>query len=121
MRYSHPNVWKIGKHVSTDFGPVLSGREYVGVQTGSLGKSVRAKVPLRANGRIIGFVSVGLLERKVSAQLQADLPVILIPPAIGLLLGIAGGVGIDRFDGLQVIVHGRSLRFALATSGERET
>ncbi len=96
IRYSHPNAWKIGKHVSTDFGPVLSGREYVGVQTGSLGKSVRAKVPIRANGRIIGFVSVGLLERNVSAQLQADLPVILIPPAIGLLLGIAGSVLLAR-------------------------
>lgn len=96
IRYSHPNTWKIGKHVSTDFGPVLSGREYVGVQTGSLGKSVRAKVPLRSNGRIIGFVSVGLLERKVSAQLRADLPVILIPPAIGLLLGIVGSVLLAR-------------------------
>jgi two-component system CitB family sensor kinase len=96
IRYSHPNAWKIGKHVSTDFGPVLSGREYVGVQTGSLGKSVRAKVPLRANGRIIGFVSVGLLESHVSAQLRADLPVILIPPAIGLLLGIVGSVLLAR-------------------------
>ena len=96
IRYSHPNTSKIGKHVSTDFGPVLSGREYVGVQTGSLGKSVRAKVPLRAGGQIIGFVSVGLLERAVSAQLQADLPVILIPPAIGLALGIVGSVLLAR-------------------------
>jgi two-component system, CitB family, sensor kinase len=96
IRYSHPDAWKIGKHVSTDFGPILSGREYTGVQTGSLGKSVRAKVPLRDGGRIIGFVSVGLLERNVSAQLQADLPVILIPPAIGLLLGIVGSVLLAR-------------------------
>ena len=96
IRYSHPNTWKIGKRVSTDFGPVLSGREYVGVQTGSLGKSVRAKVPLRAGGQIIGFVSVGLLERAVSAKLQADLPVILIPPTIGLVLGIVGSVLLAR-------------------------
>ena len=96
IRYSHPHAWKIGKHVSTDFGPVLSGREYVGVQTGSLGKSVRAKVPIRAGGRIIGFVSVGLLESNVAAQLRADLPVILIPPAIGLLLGIVGSVLLAR-------------------------
>jgi two-component system, CitB family, sensor kinase len=96
IRYSHPVTRKVGKHVSTDFGPVLSGREYVGVQTGSLGKSVRAKVPLRSGGHIIGFVSVGLLERAVSAQLQADLPVILIPPAIGLLLGIVGSVLLAR-------------------------
>jgi two-component system CitB family sensor kinase len=96
IRYSHPHAWKIGKRVSTDFGPVASGREYIGVQTGSLGKSVRAKVPVREGGRVVGFVSVGLLERNVSAQLHADLPVILIPPLIGLLLGIVGSVLLAR-------------------------
>ncbi|MEP7224239.1 MAG: sensor histidine kinase [Actinomycetota bacterium] len=96
IRYSHPNPAKLGKRVSTDFGPILSGKTFVGVQTGSLGKSVRAKVPLYENGRIIGLVSIGLLERKVSAQLRADLPVILIPPGIGLLLGIGGSVLLAR-------------------------
>jgi two-component system CitB family sensor kinase len=96
IRYSHPNPAKLGKRVSTDFGPILSGKTFVGVQTGSLGKSVRAKVPLYENGRIIGLVSIGLLERKVSAQLRADLPVILIPPGIGLLLGIVGSVLLAR-------------------------
>jgi two-component system, CitB family, sensor kinase len=96
IRYSHPNPAKLGKRVSTDFGPILSGRTFVGVQTGSLGKSVRAKVPIYENGRIIGLVSIGLLERKVSAQLRADLPVILIPPGIGLLLGIVGSVLLAR-------------------------
>jgi two-component system CitB family sensor kinase len=96
IRYSHPDPTKLGKRVSTDFGPVLSGKTFVGVQTGSLGKSVRAKVPLYENGRIIGLVSIGLLERKVLAQLRADLPVILIPPGIGLLLGIVGSVLLAR-------------------------
>lgn len=93
IRYSHPNPAKVGKHLSTDPGPALAGRTYVGVQTGSLGKSVRAKVPLYdSERRIIGLVSVGLLERRVSAQLRTDLPVILIPPALGLLLGLLGSV-----------------------------
>jgi two-component system, CitB family, sensor kinase len=96
IRYSHPDPAKLGKRVSTDFGPVLSGKTFVGVQTGSLGKSVRAKVPIYEGGRIIGLVSIGLLERKVSAQLRADLPVILIPPGIGLLLGIVGSVLLAR-------------------------
>src|SRR6266545_1677275 len=96
IRYSHPNPAKLGKRVSTDFSPVLLGKTYVGVQTGSLGKSVRAKVPLYEHGRIIGLVSIGLLERDVSAQLRADLPVILIPPALGLLLGIVGSVLLAR-------------------------
>src|SRR4051794_27849573 len=94
IRYSHPDREKIGQPLSTDPSEVLLGREYVGVQTGSLGTSVRGKVPIRdANGRVIGLVSVGLLERNVSAQLRADLPVILIPAAIGLALGALGSGG----------------------------
>ena len=47
IRYSHPDQHKIGQRVSTDPSEALLGREYVGVQTGSLGRSMRAKVPVR--------------------------------------------------------------------------
>lgn len=91
IRYSHPDPEKIGKPTSTDPSVALSGREYVGVQTGTLGRSVRAKVPIFGpKGQVIGLVSVGVLESAVSAQLQSDLPVILIPPLVGLALGVLG-------------------------------
>jgi two-component system CitB family sensor kinase len=97
IRYSHPDRSKIGKRVSTDPSVALNGGEYVGVQTGTLGESVRAKVPLRGDGgEVIGFVSVGVLEKKVSAQLRQDLPVLLIPPAIGLALGALGSLLLAR-------------------------
>jgi two-component system CitB family sensor kinase len=97
IRYSHPDPAKIGRLISTDPSEVLSGREYVGVQTGTLGRSVRGKVPIRDDrGRIIGLVSVGILEDAVSAQLRHDLPVLLIPPAIGLLLGAIGSFLLAR-------------------------
>lgn len=97
IRYSHPDPEKIGQPVSTDPGPALAGQEYVGVQTGTLGPSVRAKVPLRdEDGRIIGLVSVGILESSVGEQLRSDLPVLLIPPAIGLALGVLGSVLLAR-------------------------
>jgi len=97
IRYSHPDPGKIGERVSTDPSVALSGREYIGSQTGTLGRSVRAKVPLRdSTGRVIGLVSVGFLERTVAARLRADLPVILIPPALGLALGIFGAVLLAR-------------------------
>lgn len=97
IRYSHPDPDKIGKLISTDPSEVLSGNEYVGVQTGTLGRSVRAKVPIRdAKGRVIGLVSVGILEDAVSAQLRHDLPVLLIPPAIGLALGAIGSFLLAR-------------------------
>jgi len=93
IRYSHPDPDKIGERVSTDPSVALSGREYIGSQTGTLGRSVRAKVPVRdRSGRVIGLVSVGFLERTLSARLRADLPVILIGPALGLGLGLLGSV-----------------------------
>jgi two-component system, CitB family, sensor kinase len=97
IRYSHPDPQKIGQPISTDPSEVLSGNEFVGVQTGSLGRSVRGKVPIRDDrGRIIGLVSVGFLESKISAQLRDDLPVLLIPPAIGLGLGVLGSFLLAR-------------------------
>src|SRR3989442_13363461 len=46
IRYSHPNTELIGQRVSTDPTPALAGQAYVGVQQGTLGRSVRAKVPI---------------------------------------------------------------------------
>ena len=97
IRYSHPDAAKILQRVSTDPSEPLSGREFVGVQTGSLGRSVRAKVPIRDDGdRIVGLVSVGILEEAVGEQLLHDLPVLLIPPALGLLLGAIGSLLLAR-------------------------
>ena len=91
IRYSHPDPAEIGQPLSTDPSVALSGKEYVGVQTGTLGRSVRGKVPVRDDsGNVIGLVSVGILESDVSEQLRDDLPVLLIPPAIGLALGVLG-------------------------------
>src|SRR5438874_10638767 len=56
IRYSHPNPKMIGKTLLYDPGenpaPVLAGKEIVATEHGSLGASVRAKVPLHSlNGR----------------------------------------------------------------------
>jgi two-component system CitB family sensor kinase len=97
IRYSHPDKSKIGKRISTDPSVALSGREFVGVQTGTLGRSMRAKVPIYdARHRVIGLVSVGVLESTVTGRLISDLPVVLIPPVIGLGLGILGSVLLAR-------------------------
>ncbi len=101
VRYSHPNPAMIGTSLLYDKGEnpasVLAGHVYVGVQSGSLGRSMRAKVPIRdASGVVIGLVSVGVLEASVSSQLAAQLPVTFIPPALGLLLGAAGAYLLAR-------------------------
>ncbi len=97
IRYSHPNHLLIGTSLLHDPGEnpsaVLAGHTFVGVQTGSLGRSMRAKVPLRdASGHIIGLVSVGVLERRVSAEMQQELATFALPPLLALLLGLAGAV-----------------------------
>jgi two-component system CitB family sensor kinase len=97
IRYSHPDRAKIGKRISTDPSIALSGKEFVGVQTGTLGRSMRAKVPVYGpRGGVIGLVSVGVLESTVSAKLASDLPVILIPPLLGLAIGVLGSVLLAR-------------------------
>ncbi|HEV2590883.1 MAG TPA: sensor histidine kinase [Gaiellaceae bacterium] len=104
IRYSHPDPAEIGKSLLHDPGEpvtaVLAGQTQVGVQTGSLGRSVRAKVPLRdAKGRIVGLVSVGVLETAVGEELVDALPSLLIPLLAVLLVGT-----------LAVLLLGRRVR-----------
>ncbi|HET9187160.1 MAG TPA: sensor histidine kinase [Acidothermaceae bacterium] len=101
IRYSHPNPAMVGTSLLHDPGEdpagVLAGHTFVGVQPGSLGRSVRAKVPLRDhNGKVIGLVSVGVLETKLSSELRANVPATLIPPLLGLALGTIGAFLLAR-------------------------
>jgi two-component system CitB family sensor kinase len=101
IRYSHPNPDLIGTSLLNDPGedpqPVLAGHTFVGVQSGSLGRSMRAKVPIRdSTGRVVGLVSVGVLEKTVSAEMRRHLPTALIPPLLGLALGVVGSILLTR-------------------------
>jgi two-component system CitB family sensor kinase len=97
IRYSHPDKSRIGHRISTDPSIALGGSEYVGVQTGTLGRSVRAKTPVYGpRGAVIGLVSVGVLESAVTAKLISNLPIVLIPPLLGLGLGVLGSVLLAR-------------------------
>jgi two-component system, CitB family, sensor kinase len=93
IRYSHPDATQIGKRVSTDPGPALRGRTVLAVQTGTLGRSARAKIPLRtADGRIVGEVSVGILESAIREQLESAVPLIALYGAIALAAGLLASV-----------------------------
>jgi two-component system, CitB family, sensor kinase len=97
IRYSHPNPDQIGKHVSTDPSEALSGREFVGTQEGTLGLSVRGKVPIaRPDGQVIGIVSVGFLVDKVDATVTQSLPLLGANVLLALALGIAGSLVLAR-------------------------
>src|SRR5437879_10779432 len=89
IRYSHPNPDQIGQRVSTDPSPALQGQAWVGIEQGTLGWSVRAKVPIfGAQGQVVGIGWVGFLE------VQVDGPVLQWMPVIGGNVGVALGLGI---------------------------
>ncbi|HEY2543773.1 MAG TPA: sensor histidine kinase [Gaiellaceae bacterium] len=101
IRMSHPNPKLIGKSLLHDPGEspsaTFAGKTFVGEQPGSLGRSMRAKVPIRnSQGRVIGLVSVGVLVKALATEFQASLPVILIPLLVALVLATIGAFLLAR-------------------------
>jgi len=97
IRYSHPNPERIGERVSTDPSTALAGQEFVGVERGTLGVSVRAKVPvLDRSGQVIGIVSLGFLEEELASDVAATLPFIAGTVLVALALGLTGSIALAR-------------------------
>jgi two-component system CitB family sensor kinase len=97
IRFTHPNPERIGEMVSTDPEPALSGGRWSGTQEGTLGVSVRGKVPIVAgDGRIVGMVSVGFLQAEVGSQLLSQLPTLAAFLAAALTLGALSSLFLAR-------------------------
>jgi two-component system CitB family sensor kinase len=95
-RYSHPNSALIGRRI-TEPVVALDGRNHLGVDHGNLGISANAKAPLRApHGRVIGEVSAGILERRVSDQLLHELPSLLLYFALAAGIGVVASIRLAR-------------------------
>jgi two-component system CitB family sensor kinase len=91
IRYSHPNPDRIGEPVSTSPDSALRGESGIFTEQGTLGTSVRGKVPIRDVDRtIIGLVSVGVLVDQVEARAADELPRVLGYTGLALLLGAFG-------------------------------
>lgn len=74
IRATHPDPEKRGGRVSTEHAGVLAGEEYIGTEAGTLGPTLRAKVPVRSgDGTVIGVVSVGILETRIAAEFEEAL------------------------------------------------
>ncbi|WP_411152999.1 ATP-binding protein [Streptomyces sp. A30] len=75
VRWSHPTPDQVGRTVSTDPGQALAGKEVMEIDSGTLGRSARGKVPLRdSDGDIVGAVSVGIAYDSVRARLIHAIP-----------------------------------------------
>lgn len=91
IRYSHPNTERIGQPVSTDPALALAGVSDWYVQTGTLGTSVRGKVPIwsTTSDRVVGIVSVGVLTGEVAETLLDRLAALLLAGAGAFAAGAA--------------------------------
>jgi two-component system, CitB family, sensor kinase len=98
IRLSHPNRDELGRHVSTDPSEALAGHEVVTRQSGTLGRSVRAKVPVLApnSNRVVGEVSVGISTAAVHHQLWTDVRAAAVLVGVALLIGVVGSVLLSR-------------------------
>ncbi|MGM7684370.1 ATP-binding protein [Cytobacillus sp. Hm23] len=97
IRYSHPIQDRIGKHMvggDNDRG-LLLGESYVSQAVGTLGPSIRGKVPIvDEDGSVIGIVSVGFLTEDVQVIIQEYKTKVIILIIIVLAIGILGAVSI---------------------------
>jgi len=88
LRLSHPTSSLIGSHVSTE-PQALDGHEHVLRETGTLGDSVRAKVPVWSSDaprRVVGEVNAGIGVNSVGDEARAAMLPLLGVGALALLL-----------------------------------
>ncbi len=97
-RLSHPSASELGKPVSTDPSAALSGAEEVNRETGTLGPSVRAKVPVLQpdSDRVAGMVSVGMSTAAIHRQLRRDLLTAGLMGVLALTVGAGASLLLGR-------------------------
>lgn len=97
VRWSHTDTGEIGKVVSTDPSEAIAGKDVMEIDSGTLGRSARGKVPLRdTSGKIIGAVSVGIAYDSVRERLLATIPGLLAYAGGALAVGALAAYLISR-------------------------
>lgn len=91
IRYSHYNPARIGGVYQGTIAPALQGRALTEIYRGTLGPSVRTVVPVVVDGRVVGIVSVGVLQTRIADLALRSLPAIVAgsAAALGIGLGLA--------------------------------
>ena len=95
IRLTHPDRSKIGHKVSTSPDEALAGRENVSHDSGTLGETVRAKVPIYSSEdgqTVVGEVSVGIFASVLDADVRREL--ILLGTVAVLALALGGVVSV---------------------------
>ena len=114
-RLTQPNPAERGRSVSTDATAVLAGETFLGTETGTIGPSLRAKVPVRAaDASVIGTASVGVLESEISGSYDEAVGGLLPWVAGSIVLGVV-------LSGLLTAALRRRVRRLEADARELET
>ncbi|WP_256030508.1 sensor histidine kinase [Leifsonia xyli] len=98
IRLAHPDPARLGSEVSTDYRAVVAGKEIVSWETGTLGESARAKVPVYGPGGVspVGEVSVGFASVSVFEQLPQLLTAVGAAALAALAIGAVASVLLRR-------------------------
>ncbi|WP_329380584.1 sensor histidine kinase [Streptomyces sp. NBC_01716] len=119
VRWSHTDTGQIGRVVSTDPSQAIAGKDVMEIDSGTLGRSARGKVPLRdGSGKIIGAVSVGIAYDSVRTRLLATIPGLLAYAGGALAVGALAAYLISRR--LQRQTHDLAFSDISALLAERE-
>ncbi|WLP88585.1 sensor histidine kinase [Gordonia sp. NB41Y] len=107
IRLAHPDPAEVGVHVSTDPSTALSGDVDITTDRGTLGESVRAKVPIFVTGSPapVGLVSVGISTAKLASDTRH---------AVGVTVSIAlAALGVGALGSLLLARRWRRLTLGL--------
>ncbi|MEV1045841.1 sensor histidine kinase [Streptomyces sp. NPDC049916] len=121
VRWSHPETDRIGEVVSTDPRDALRGRQVMEIDSGTLGRSARGKVPLYGSPgstEVVGAVSVGIEYDSVRARLLGAIPGLLAYAGTALAVGALAAYLISRR--LQRQTHDLAFSDISALLTERE-
>jgi two-component system, CitB family, sensor kinase len=97
QRWSHPNPGMIGQQFIGTIAPAVAGGYVTETYTGTLGPSVRAVAPVRADGGVVALVAAGRRVSAVDADLQRQIPVVAIGGAAALGLAAVGSWLVSRW------------------------
>src|SRR6478736_4463471 len=98
IRLAHPDPQRLGEKGSTYPSEALSGQEVTTRNTGTLGPSAGAKVPVYAPGTatVVGEVSVGYSMETVAQSVARDIGPVALTAAGALLAGVLGSFLLRR-------------------------
>lgn len=95
VRYSHPLPERLGKRMvgGDSEGALKRGESYISKAEGTLGPSIRGKVPIfDKNGQIIGIVSVGYLTESVNVIISSQQEQLFLFIYLLILFGTVGAL-----------------------------